>query len=266
LDGLLLAYALALGAIVGSFLNVVIHRYPREESIAFPPSHCPNCMAKIRPWHNIPVISYLILRGRCRDCRMPISFRYPLVELANALFYGATYLFVGPTIAFLLVAAIVSMTIVLIYIDLDIQILPDVVDKPGIVVGLFIGAMELGDRFPTMILSPTLLDSVIGAAAGWLLLFSVAWLYKAWRDIEGMGQGDMKMLAMIGAVSGWQVILPVLFLASFAGAIFGVGLAMRRGSGLQYALPFGVFLGIAQLVVLFFGTTLLSWYQSLLPA
>lgn len=264
MDALLLFYAIATGAIVGSFLNVVIYRYPREESIVFPASHCPECKAKIRPWHNIPIFGYLILLGRCRDCRKPISARYPLVELANGLFWGAAFLHTGLSFGFFFVAAIVSMTIVLIFIDLDVQILPDVVDKPGIVVGLFIGAMEIGERHPQLVLSPTLFDSVAGAALGWLLLFSVARLYKALRNVEGMGEGDMKMLAMIGAVMGWKAILPVLFLSSLVGAVVGVSLALKNRSNLQFALPFGVFLGIGSLAVLFFGPTLFAWYRSLL--
>src|SRR5437667_1020344 len=136
-------YAFAIGAIVGSFLNVVIHRYPREESIVFPPSHCPECDAAIRWYDNVPLLSFALLLGRCRACRKPISWRYPLVELANALFYLAIFLNTGPQIAFVFLAAMVSMLIVLIYIDAEIQILPDVIDVPGIVIGLAVGALGL---------------------------------------------------------------------------------------------------------------------------
>ena len=146
-------YAFAIGAIVGSFLNVVIHRYPREESIVFPGSHCPQCDAAIRWYDNIPVLSFLVLRGRCRACRAPsIAWRYPLVELANALFYLAVYQRTGPSVAFVIVAAIISMTIVLIYIDADIQILPDVIDLPGIAIGLGAGALGLGILHPSLML------------------------------------------------------------------------------------------------------------------
>src|SRR5947209_758890 len=137
---LLALYAFALGAVVGSFLNVVIHRYPREESLIFPGSHCPHCNAPIRWYDNIPILSFAILRGRCRACGAPIAIRYVLVELANALFYLAIFLRTGVTFVFPLVAAIVSMIIVLIFIDADIQILPDVIDLPGIVIGIIIGA------------------------------------------------------------------------------------------------------------------------------
>src|ERR1700682_4105567 len=140
---LLAFYAFAIGAIVGSFLNVVIYRYPLEQSIVFPRSHCPRCQALIRWYDNVPVLSYLILLGRCRRCRGSISPRCPLIELANALFYLAIFLRTGPTFTFLLVAAVVSMTIVLIFIDCEIQILPDVIDLPGVAIGLLIGAPDL---------------------------------------------------------------------------------------------------------------------------
>src|SRR6185436_14234525 len=135
--------ALALGLIIGSFLNVVIHRYPRAENIVFPPSHCPHCNANIRPYDNVPVLSYLWLRGRCRACGERIALRYPLVELANGLFYLAIWQRTGPTLGFVAIAAIVSMILVLIYIHLDIQILPDVIDLPGLATGLAIGAAPM---------------------------------------------------------------------------------------------------------------------------
>src|SRR5437763_6233591 len=146
-------YAFAIGAIVGSFLNVVIHRYPREESIVFPGSHCPHCSAAIRWYDNVPILSFAVLRGRCRACGAGIAWRHPLVELANALLYLATFLYTGPTVAFAIIAAIVSMTIVLIYIDADIQILPDVIDIPGIAVGLGAGALGMGMLNPALALA-----------------------------------------------------------------------------------------------------------------
>jgi leader peptidase (prepilin peptidase) / N-methyltransferase len=262
---LLAAFAFALGAIVGSFLNVVIHRYPLEESIVFPASHCPYCKAPIRWYDNIPLLSYAVLRARCRACRMPISARYPLVELANALFYLALFLHTGPTIGFPLIAAIVSMTIVLIYIDAEIQILPDVIDLPGIAIGIAIGALALGNLYPTLVLSSSLVDALLGALFGASVLLAIVGIYWLVRRVEGMGQGDVKMLAMIGATLGWRSIPAVLLLASVAGAVIGVPIALRSGRGMQLPLPFGVFLGLAALAVLFFGPTLSSWYLSLMP-
>jgi len=259
---LFLITAFAFGAIVGSFLNVVIHRYPREESIVFPPSHCGSCGAHIKPYDNVPIFAYLWLLGRCRACRAPFSARYPLVELANALFYVAIFQRTGLSWGFLPVAALVSMTIVLIYIDLEIQILPDVIDLPGVAIGLFIGTMHLGALFPDLLLSKTLLESLIGAGAGAGILLAIALTYKLLRKIEGMGLGDVKMMAMLGAVLGWEALLPLLILASVTGSLAGVFVAAKSEDGLQVALPFGVFLGLAFLFMIFFGGGLLdSWLQ-----
>jgi leader peptidase (prepilin peptidase)/N-methyltransferase len=238
---LLATFATLLGAIVGSFLNVVIHRYPREESIVFPPS-----------------------RGRCRACREPISWRYPLVELANALFYLAVFLHTGPQVAFVFLAAIVSMLIVLIYIDAEIQILPDVVDVPGIVLGLAVGALGLSATAPALMLADSWLDSALGALLGAAVVATIIAAYWLVRRVEGMGWGDSKMLAMIGAVVGWRAVLGVLLLGSITGAIVGVPIALRSKQGMALAVPFGVFLGFGALVVLFFGPTLSEWYLSLI--
>ena len=261
---LLPLYAFAAGAIVGSFLNVIIHRYPREESVVFPASHCPACGTPIRWYDNIPIVSFIALRARCRACRAPISWRYPLVELTNALFYLAIFLHTGATIGFLLISAAVSITIALIYIDAEIQILPDVLDLPGLAIGVAIGALASGNLYPSLILSVSSLDSVLGAAFGAAVLIAIIGVYWLVRRAEGMGQGDVKMLAMIGAVLGWRAIPAVLLLASISGTLVGVPLALRSGRGMQLPLPFGVFLGIAFLAVLFFGPTLSAWYLSLM--
>ena len=256
--------AAVLGAIVGSFLNVVIHRYPREESIVFPASRCPHCGTQIKPYDNVPILAWLWLRGRCRACREPITARYPLVELANALFYAAAFQRTGLTPGFLAIAALVSMTIVLIYIDLDIQILPDVIDLPGVVIGLVIGATHLGALYPDLLLARTLLESVAGAAVGSGVLLAIALAYKLIRKVEGMGMGDVKMMAMLGAVLGWEPLFPLFLLASVVGALVGLVVAAKSKSGMQVAVPFGVFLGLAFLVVLFFGPTLWGLWMKLL--
>ena len=262
---LLAFYAFALGAVVGSFLNVVIHRYPRGESIVFPGSHCPHCNAAIRWYDNLPIISFVILRARCRACHAPIAARYVLVELANALFYLAIFLRTGPTIVFVLVAAIVSMIIALIYIDADIQILPDVIDLPGVAIGIAIGALGAGAVTPDLMLSATLIDSIAGAVLGAAVLLTIALTYRLVRKVEGMGLGDVKMMAMLGAVVGWEPLFGLLVLASVAGAIVGGFVAWRSGAGMQAALPFGVFLGLAALAIVFFGPTLLECYLAVLP-
>jgi leader peptidase (prepilin peptidase) / N-methyltransferase len=260
------AYAFGIGAIVGSFLNVLIHRYPRGESIVLPPSHCPNCNAKIKPYDNVPVLSYLWLAGRCRACREPISARYPLVELANGLFYWALFQRTGLTPGFLILAAVVSMLLALIYIDLDWQILPDVIDLPGILLGLGIGALHLGAVYPELLLSSTFFESATGAVVGCGIILVISLTYKLIRKTEGMGLGDAKMMAMLGAIFGWEAVLFLLVLASFAGAIIGVFVASRSEEGFRVALPFGVFLGMAALVMLFFGHTLRELWLRLLLA
>jgi leader peptidase (prepilin peptidase)/N-methyltransferase len=256
--------AFAYGAVIGSFLNVVIHRYPREESIVFPPSRCPHCGAHIRPYDNVPILSYLWLLARCRACRAPISARYPLVELANALFYLAIFQRTGASWGFVPLAALVSMTIALIFIDLEIQILPDVIDLPGILIGLGMAALHFGALFPDLVLASTLLESVAGAALGGGVLLAIGMAYKLVRKVEGMGLGDVKMMAMLGAVLGWEPLLPVFLIASVTGAIVGVFVAARSERGMKVAVPFGVFLGFAFLVVLFYGHTMNEWYFSML--
>lgn len=258
-------YVFAVGAIIGSFLNVVVHRYPREESVVFPPSRCPHCRVQIKPYDNVPILSWLWLRGKCRSCDAPIDARYPLVELANALFYLAIFQRTGLTWGFIPIAALVSMTIVLIYIDLEIQILPDVIDLPGLAIGMAIGATHLGALYPDLVLAKTLFDSITGALVGAGGLLAVAITYKLVRKIEGMGLGDVKMMGMLGATLGWQPLLPLLMLASVSGALVGVFVATRSRHGMQVALPFGVFLGLAFLAVIFFGNALSGlWFRMLL--
>ena len=256
--------ALALGAIIGSFLNVVIHRYPREESIVFPASRCPTCATPIKAYDNVPVLSYLWLRARCRSCREPISIRYPLVELANALFYLAVFQRTGVSLAFIPIAALVSMLVVLIYIDAEIQILPDVITLPGTLLGIGMAAAGLTTLAPELFLAETWRQSLIGALTGAGILALLIIVYWLIRRVEGMGWGDVKMLAMIGAMLGFAGIPAVLLVSSIAGSLIGIPMALRHARGMQVALPFGVFLGIATLGVLFFGHTLWSWYLALL--
>jgi leader peptidase (prepilin peptidase)/N-methyltransferase len=259
-----LVVVFVLGAIIGSFLNVVIHRYPREQSIVFPGSRCPECFTPIKPYDNIPILSWLLLMGRCRSCKAPISAQYILVELANALFYVAAYLHVGLSPTFFALAAIVSMTIALIYIDLQIQILPDVIDLPGVVIGVLIGASEVAPQYPGLRLSSSIGESLVGAGFGAGVLLAISLTYKLIRKVEGMGLGDVKMMAMIGAIVGWQPLFFLLLLSSVTGAVAGLIVAARHEEGIMVAIPFGVFLGIALLVVIFFGPTLWAWYLSLL--
>lgn len=247
--------ALVLGLIVGSFANVCIHRLPRKESVGRPPSSCPRCGARIRPWDNVPVLSYLLLRGRCRRCRAPISVRYPLVEAANGLAYLALAELMGPTPRTLAMMALVTALIVLSLVDLEWQILPDLITKPFILLGL------LASLLPG---PPTALGALAAAAGGYLALMAIALAWKRFRRVDALGQGDWKMTAMLGAFLGWQGMLLTVFLASVMGTAVGVSLMLFGGRTSQHKLPLGTFLGLAGIAVVFVGEPLLAWYRGLL--
>ncbi|HEY7510772.1 MAG TPA: prepilin peptidase [Vicinamibacteria bacterium] len=247
--------ALLLGLIVGSFANVCIHRLPRRQSVGTPPSSCPRCGARIRPWDNVPVLSYLALRGRCRGCRAPISLRYPLVEAANGAAYLGLAVLMGPTLRTVAMMALVTALLVLSLIDLEWQILPNVITIPGVAVGL------LASVLPG---PPTLPGALAAAAGGYLALMALALLWQRLRKVEALGQGDWKMTAMLGAFFGWQGMVLTVFLASLLGTLVGVGLILFGGRTGQHKLPLGTFLGLAGIAVVFVGEPLLAWYKGLL--
>ena len=245
-----------LGAVVGSFLNVCIWRLPEEKSILFPSSHCPKCQNPIRPFDNIPVLSWLILRGKCRDCGEPISPRYPLVELLTAFLSLAIFwkYDVSPQYlsAFLFTASLVVIT----FIDLDHQIIPDVISLPGIPVCFVLAVFFMGVGW---------LESVLGILIGGGFLYLIAVGYEMLTKREGMGGGDIKLLAMIGAFLGWKSLFFVVFMSSILGALVGIVLIMIKGKDMKYAVPFGPFLSTAAVMYLFVGTqmTHLFLYRSL---
>jgi leader peptidase (prepilin peptidase)/N-methyltransferase len=247
--------ALALGLIVGSFANVCIHRLPLHQSVVTPRSRCPHCGAAISAWDNVPVLSYALLRGRCRFCRAPISPRYPLVEAVNGLLYLGLALQLGPTPRTPVLMAFVTALLVLSLIDLDHHLLPNVITLPGIAVGLAASLLP-GPPGP--------LSAVVGAAGGYLAFWAVAETYRRTRGVEGLGQGDWKMTAMLGAFLGWDQMLLTVFLASVAGTVVGLALIAFRGGNGKYALPLGTFLGLAGIVVTFVGGPVTAWYRSLL--
>ncbi|MBX3023464.1 prepilin peptidase [bacterium] len=242
------------GALVGSFLNVCIHRIPGGESIAFPASHCPRCHAPIKPYDNIPIVSWLLLRARCRRCAAPISLRYPLVEMLGGIAaVGAVHAF-GPTAGALLVFAFLAALIVITFIDLDHQIIPDAISIPGIFVG-FAAALLFG--------RPTWLSSLAGIALGGGILWLVAAGYEWLTGREGMGGGDIKLLAMIGAFLGWRAIPVTVLIASLLGSVIGLSLMAVRGRDTRMAIPFGPFLAVAAVCALFWGDALIEWYLNL---
>jgi leader peptidase (prepilin peptidase)/N-methyltransferase len=240
----------ALGLAIGSFLNVVIYRLPRGESLVSPPSRCPQCGYRLRWSDNIPVVSWLWLAGRCRQCRRTIPVQYPIVEAVTA---GLFVLVTALTPDGALLAARLTLTTALIAlfgIDLHHQILPNVITLPGIGVGL---AWSL-------VAPPGWRDALIGAILGGGILYAIAWSYYLVRREEGLGMGDVKMLAMIGAFLGWQAVLVTLILATFSGALVGVGLMAFSRGDMRLALPFGTFLALGALAAMLVGDPLVAWY------
>jgi leader peptidase (prepilin peptidase)/N-methyltransferase len=247
---LLLAMAAVFGLCIGSFLNVVIHRLPLGQSLASPPSRCPNCGYGLRWYDNVPVISWAMLGGRCRQCRAPISAQYPIVEIVTALLFVLVVSFTppGPLMASRLI--LVSILVALFGIDLEHQILPNSITLPGIAVGVLF----------SLIAPPGLKDSLIGVVLGAGVLYGIAAAYYLVRREEGLGMGDVKMLAMIGAFLGWKAVLVTLVLSSFSGAIVGVGLIAAQRGGMRLALPFGTFLAIGAVAAMLVGEPLVTWY------
>jgi len=245
--------AAAFGAIVGSFLNVCIHRLPRGKSIVWPASACPACGRELSWFENVPLVSYTVLRGRCRSCRAPISVRYPVVELITALLFAACAWAYGPTLLFISRVLFGSALIVLFAIDLEHHLLPNVVTLPGIIVGFVF----------SLFLPPGWVDSLIGLVVGGGGLFLIAEGYYRLRHEEGLGMGDVKMLAMIGAFLGWKLTLVTLMMASLAGSIIGVLLIATRRGDMKYALPFGTFLALGAAVAGTVGPRLVDWYLQL---
>lgn len=241
------------GLAVGSFLNVCIHRLPRRESIQRPASHCPRCGHLLRWYENIPLVSYLTLRGRCRECRERISPVYPAVELATALIFLGSFLLFGPGLLFVSRTLFACAMIVLFFIDLRHQILPNVITVPGIAAGFAF----------SLVTPPGWGSSLIGIALGGGALLGLAEAYYWVRGEEGLGMGDVKMLAMIGAFLGWKLMLLTLVLSSFLGSLVGLGLIMAGKGTMKYALPFGTFLAAGALVSSVIGDGIVQWYQSL---
>ena len=247
------------GALVGSFLNVCILRVPAGESIMHPPSRCPACKAAIAFYDNIPLLSYLILRGRCRACAAPISPRYFIVELLTGLLAVALFCRFGWGPSLFIYAIFVAALVVISFIDLDIQIIPDVISLPGIVLGLLASFVPAA-RVDHLSLPPSLLDSLLGVLVGGGVLYLVAWLYELVTGTEGIGGGDIKLLAMIGAFLGWPGVPLTLFFASLAGALIGIVLMVSTGKGMKLRIPFGPFLCLGALAYMFFGRWIVESY------
>lgn len=251
-DVVLSLFSLLLGCIVGSFLNVVILRLPEPgESIVSPASRCPRCLALIHWYDNIPVLSFLFLRGRCRNCRAAISWRYPVVELCMGLLSLALWQRFGPSLAFGYYFVFAAALLAVVFIDIDHQIIPDSISLPGIMFG-----------FAGSVYSPLvdLQNSGLGIICGGCALYLVAWLYYQVTGREGMGGGDVKLLAMIGAFLGWRSLLFVVFAASLVGSVLGIAEMIRQGRGGQTRIPFGPFLSLGAFLYLFLHQRILLWW------
>ena len=239
------------GAMIGSFLNVCIFRLPKEESIVTPGSHCPHCQKPIKFYDNVPLVSYILLNGRCRYCKESISIQYPLVEGITALVSLILFVRFGPTLSYVFYFSFIAALIVISIIDLYHQIIPDVISLPGIGVGLLASLAIPQINF---------IDSLIGALLGGGSLFIVATLYQWLFKREGMGGGDVKLLAMIGAFLGWKAVILTILLGSLLGSISGIIVMVLRGKDFKYAIPFGPFLSLGAVIALFYGQDLIRWY------
>lgn len=247
-------FAALFGAIIGSFLNVCIWRLPRQRSVAWPPSACPSCAHPLAWYENIPVVSYLALRARCRSCNAPISVRYPIVEALTAAMFATGMWYYGPTPLLAQRLLFGCVLIVLFAIDLEHHLLPNVITLPAVVVGFVFSFFT----------EPGWVASLIGILVGGGLLFAVAEAYYRIRHEEGLGMGDVKMLAMIGAFLGWKLTLVTLMMASFSGTLVGLALIASRRGGMKYALPFGTFLALGAAIAATAGPGLLDWYLGFL--
>jgi leader peptidase (prepilin peptidase)/N-methyltransferase len=243
------------GLCIGSFLNVCIYRLPASKSIVHPRSMCSNCGTLIAAYDNIPVLSYLWLKGRCRHCQIKISIRYPLVELLGGLLALGTFLKFGLTLEALIYYLFCAALLIVTFIDIDHRIIPNVITLPGIPI-CFAASFAL----PTITYKEALLGILIGGGS----LFLVAWIYSLITKKEGMGGGDIKLLAMMGAIVGWQGVLFTIFVASLVGTLAGLAAMLQSRKGMKLAVPFGPFLSIGSITYAFFGTPLIDWYFNLL--
>ncbi len=256
-------YVLAgvLGVILGSFANVCIWRMPRDESVAWPPSHCPACGRRLAWWENVPLLSYVVLRARCRSCRAVISPRYPIVELAMAgLSVFAWWYFGEPLRYFVYLCLFILPMMIVTGIDLYHYIIPDSISLPGIGVGFIVHLLL--DGADTSYLW-TAVDSAAGIVVGGGSLYLVALAYEKLRKQEGLGGGDVKLIAMMGAFFGWRAALLILLISSFVGSIAGLFMVVAFRKDMKYAIPFGPFLAAAGVIYLFMGQRLIGWYLGL---
>ncbi len=263
--------AFLFGLVIGSFLNVVIYRVPLHESVVTPRSRCPQCGHPIAWYENVPVASYLALRGRCSSCRKPISPRYALVELLTACVFAGLISYLGFGIHFIKYAIFASLMIALSFIDLDHRLLPDALTLPGLAVGLIFSLLvpindgvgrflfRFAADWPRLI---SLGDALLGAIVAAGLLWGLAEAFYRIRHVEGLGFGDVKLMALVGAFLGVKMALLTIFLGSLSGSVLGGFFMILKGKGRTYELPFGTFLGLVALLTAVWGKEIVNWYLS----
>ena len=254
LDAMGQLFSFLLGISLGSFLNVCIYRIPLKKSIVHPRSSCPHCGELIRFYDNIPLLSYLFLMGKCRQCDHRISLRYPIVELLTGILSLMLFTTYGISFQYLLSLLFAATLVTISFIDLDHRIIPDILSLPGVAAGWAVSFFPWGVYW---------IDSLIGTLAGGGSLYLVAVLYERMTGREGMGGGDIKLLAMIGAWMGWQALPLIVLIASLTGAVIGVVFILFSGKGYRFRIPFGPFLSLGALLYLFFGRDLTLWYFGL---
>ena len=247
-------YLFAIGACIGSFLNVCIYRLPEEKSIISPPSHCPYCKNKLKWYHNIPILSYIFLRGKCAFCGKKISIRYFVVEFLAGIFLIINYNIYRFSFDFFFYSIFIYLLLIVIFADLKYMIIPDEVSIGGIIAGFVLSFFSNSITFK---------DSIIGIIIGGGILYLVIILYYFATKKEGMGGGDVKLLAMIGAFLGYKSILFVIFAGSLIGTLIGVPFMLIKGKDKNFAIPFGPFLSIAAIIYLYEGEKILNWYLNL---
>ncbi|HSG32254.1 MAG TPA: prepilin peptidase [Thermodesulfobacteriota bacterium] len=272
---ILLIFSFIFGAAVGSFLNVCIYRLPNDISLVFPSSHCTSCKKPIPFYHNIPIISYLVLGGRCYNCKEKYSWDYPLVEFLAGLLSLLLFIKYGPTINFVFLFIFVMSLIVITFIDLEHMIIPNVISYPGVVVGLIYSALitdydslrflldNLHYNFLYILYvldEVRIFSSVFGAFIGAGSLLLIGFAYKNVRKMDGLGLGDVKLMAMVGAFLGWRSIIFVALISSLIGTIIGIGIMLRNKGDLKYAIPFGPFISFAATLYCFCGDLSLDYF------
>lgn len=243
-----------LGAVFGSFANVVILRLPKSENIAFPASHCYNCKAPVKIYDNIPILSWLLLRGKCRACKANFSFRYCLVEIITGLLFAGAFVKLGWSWLLLEVLILFLGLVIVSFIDLDHFIIPDKISLPGIAIGLLGGLLNPERSFT---------DALLGMFLGGGFLWAVAYVYFLLKKEEGMGGGDIKLLAWIGAILGWMSVPFIILSSSILGSLVGVFMIVRHKGNMKTVIPFGPYIALGAVMYVLFGKEIGKWYISL---